>query len=609
MTDSVHVLGISAFYHDAAAALLTDGEIVAASQEERFTRKKHDPRFPVNAIQYCLEAGEIDPDELKAVVFYDNPALSFDRIVRTFVSAGESGKPSWMSAAPGWLSSKMFAEQLVREELQCDVPVLFSEHHFSHAASAFYPSPYQEAAVLTIDGVGEWATTTLGVGEGSDLQILKEIYFPDSLGLLYSAFTQYTGFRVNTGEYKLMGLAPYGNPIYANKIREHLIDVKEDGSFKLNLEYFGFTNSEHMTNAAFAELFGGEARPAESRLSQREMDLAASVQLVTEEVVLKLCRHVREITGKKNLCMAGGVALNCVANGKILQAEIFDNLWVQPAAGDAGCAIGAAAMVTHNYFGIDRQEANNVDDRQRGSYLGIRYSNAEIKAFLDHNKLPYEQVSDEDRAKIVGKALADQKIVGYMVGHAEFGPRSLGARSILGDARSAETQSQMNLKVKFRESFRPFAPCVLKHMSQDYFDLDHVSPYMLIVAPVKEEIRTPTSRAEGDDMITIVNQARSTIPAVTHVDYSARVQTVDGKYKQDYFDLMAEFEKLTGVGVIVNTSFNVRSEPIVGSPSDSYICFMRTGMDVLVMENFILVKSEQPEFKEQGDWRDQYELD
>jgi carbamoyltransferase len=607
----VHVLGISAFYHDSAACLVTDGRIVAAAQQERFSRKKHDPRFPADAIQYCLEAGGIaDASELAAVAFYDNPALSLDRIVRTLIAeAGEAGRPIWQHAAPGWLGSKLFLERMIRAELGADVPVRYGEHHFTHAASAFYPSPFEEAAILTIDGVGEWATTTLGIGTSEGVEILREIHFPHSLGLLYSAVTQFCGFKVNSGEYKLMGLAPYGAPDFADTIRRNLIGIKDDGSFRLNLEYFGYTTSLRMTNAAFHELFGGPPRPPESRITRREMDLAASLQAVTEEVVLKLARHLRQLSGRPNLCLAGGVALNCVANGKLLRERVFDGLWIQPAAGDAGGAVGAALLVSHEYLGVPRPPVDPGRDGQRGSYLGPSYSDAEVAAYLDARDYPYHRVDDDQRAAHVAEALAAGKVVGYLVGRMEFGPRSLGARSILGDPRDPRTQSIMNLKIKFRESFRPFAPSVLRHRCADYFELDTESPYMLLVAPVRPELRLPVAPCSGDDLIPVINQPRSTLPAITHVDYSARIQTVDPRDKPDFHRVLEEFERRTGVGVVVNTSFNVRGEPIVCSPHDAYTCFMRTQMDVLVLEHFILYKTEQPAFEDAQDWRQEYELD
>lgn len=606
----VTVLGISAFYHDSAACLTRDGQILAAAQEERFTRKRHDPRFCSHAIQYCLEAGEVEADQLDAVVFYDNPLLTLDRIMHTLAEAGEAGLASWLSGAPGWLGAKLFVERLVREELQCDVPVLYCEHHFSHAASAFYPSPFENAAVLTVDGVGEWATTTLGTAEGNDLQILEEIHFPHSLGLLYSAFTQYCGFKVNSGEYKVMGLAPYGQPRYAELILDQLIDVKVDGSFRLNMDYFQFTRSMYMTDSRFKDLLGGPAREPESQITQREMDLAASVQKVTEHVMVRLCRHLRELTGRTRLCLAGGVALNCVANGVVQREKIFDAIWIQPAAGDAGGAVGAALMATYAYFGVARHRPHHHGrDAQQGSYLGPRYGNAEIRAMLEHGGYTYHEMDDAQRAQHLARVLAEGKVVGYMVGRMEFGPRSLGARSILADARNPATQSVLNLKIKFRESFRPFAPSVLDARCQDYFDLESDSPYMLLVAPVREEIRKETPPATGEDMIAIVNQERSTIPAVTHVDHSARVQTVGAAEKPDFHQLLSAFERLTGSAVVVNTSFNVRGEPIVCTPQDAYKCFMRTDMDVLVLENFVLYKHEQPEFKDDANWRDEYELD
>ena len=604
-----YVLGLSAFYHDSAAALVKGGEIIAAAQEERFSRKKHDPRFPGHAINYCLEEAGIEAEELSAVVFYDNPVLSLDRIVHTLSQSGKAGLGAWLTGAPGWMAVKLFVERLVQQELGVNLPTLFVEHHLSHAASAFYPSPFEEAAVLTLDGVGEWATTTLCKGTNDEIQILEEIEFPHSLGLLYSAFTQYTGFKVNSGEYKLMGLAPYGKPIHADKIMSELIDVKPDGSFRLNLEYFGYLDGQTMTNARFHDLFGGPPREPESRIGRREMDLAASIQKVTEDVVMKIAVHMREITGSKNLCLAGGVALNCVANGKLLREKIFDRIWIQPAAGDAGGALGAALLGAHQYFRVPRPPVNPKQDRMNGSYLGPRFSNEEVRAFLDYYGYPYDTVSDDERAKIVAKALSEDKVIGYMVGRMEFGPRSLGARSILGDARSETAQRTINLRVKFRESFRPFAPSVAAEHSSEYFELDAESPYMLLVAPVREDLRTSVQQAQTDDMLQIVNQKRSTIPAITHVDYSARVQSVDGVSNPHYKAVLDEFRKLTGYSVIVNTSFNVRGEPIVCTAQDAYKCFMRTDMEVLVLENQILWRDKQPKFEEKENWRDEYGLD
>ena len=610
------ILGISAFYHDSAAAIIRDGEIIAAAQEERFSRKKHDPRFPSRAINYCLEEAFIDASELDAVVFYDNPLLSFDRLMKNLLTVAPQGLEQWTKAARSFLGVKALVKEHVRRTLGADVPLLFSDHHMAHAAAAFYPSPFAEAAILTVDGVGEWATLTLGHGRENRIELLKEIRYPHSLGLLYSAMTSYCGFKVNSGEYKLMGLAPYGRPVYAGRIREHLIDVKDDGSFRLNTEYFGFLERNVMTNEAFDELFGGPPRKAEARITRREMDLAASVQVVLEDVMLKLAQHARHLTGSKNLTLAGGVALNCVANGRILREGIFEDLWIQPAAGDAGNAVGAALLAHHQYFDGPRKLNSSGRDSQKGSYLGPAYSSAEVRAFLDRRGYPYARVMDaRERARIVARAIADGKIVGYMAGRMEFGPRALGARSILGDPRRPETQSTMNLKIKYRESFRPFAPAVLAERASDYFELEKESPYMLLVAPVRESRRRELS-LEGlacgdgdDDMLAVINRPRSDIPAVTHVDYSARVQTVNADDKPDFYQLLKEFDALTGCPVVVNTSFNVRGEPIVCSPQDAYRCFMRTGMDLLVMEDCLLWKASQPEFGEARDWRTEYELD
>ncbi|MBW3572781.1 MAG: carbamoyltransferase [Gemmatimonadetes bacterium] len=607
------VLGISAFYHDSAAALVQDGEIVAAAQEERFSRKKHDPRFPRNAINYCLEEAFIEPDELDAVVFYDHPLLTLDRVVRSLAAAAPRGEELWAQAARSTLGRNVFVAKYVRHALNADVPVLFTEHHASHAASAFYPSPFERAAILTLDGVGEWATTTIGRGDGADLRILKEIAYPHSLGLLYSAFTYFCGFKVNSGEYKLMGLAPYGRPVYADLIRERLVHVLPDGSFRLDTDYFGYLDSPVMTNERFAELFGGPARQPESRITRREMDLAASIQKVTEEVVVACARHARALTDLPDLVLAGGVALNCVANGILLREKVFDRIWIQPAAGDAGGALGAALLAAHTRFGSERRMNPTGRDMQKGSYLGPAYSTAEVQAFLDRGRYPYRRVSADERATTVAAALAEGKVVGYVAGRMEFGPRALGARSILGDPRRAETQVAMNLKIKYRESFRPFAPSVLAEKVSQYFELHEESPYMLLVAPVREDRQLPMSppsvHQADDDMLEVVRQARSDIPAVTHVDYSARIQTVHPDDKPDYHALIAEFERLTGYGVIVNTSFNVRGEPIVCTPQDAYRCFMRTEMDVLVLEDCILWKDEQPAVANDDSWKEEYELD
>ena len=609
MSNPRYILGLSALYHDSAAALIRNGEVIAAAQEERFTRVKHDRRFPVNAINYCLEEGMVEPDELDCVVFYDDPVLTTDRILRTLAQTGEKGLNQWLKSAPGLLGAKLRVPQLVAAELGTDVPVLFTEHHQSHAASAFFPSPFDNAAVLTIDGVGEWATTTLGYGEANRLRIDQDIHFPHSLGLLYSAFTAFTGFKVNSGEYKLMGLAPYGDPIHAQTIRDHLIEVKDDGSFRLNLDYFGYLDGEGMTNDRFAALFGGPARVAESKITKREMDLAASIQVVTEEIVHKIAAHLKARTGAANLCLAGGVALNCVSNGKLLASGLYDNIWIQPAAGDAGGALGAALLVAHHKYDTPRAPATPGRDRQKGSYLGPTVTNEEIEAYLDFNSYPAHRLDDADRAERVAAEMAKGKVIGWCVGRMEYGPRALGARSILGDPRSPEMQSAMNLKIKFRESFRPFAPAVLRDKVSDYFQLNADSPYMLLVAPVQDAIRKPQTITDYEDLRDIVNKPRSTIPAVTHVDYSARVQTVDGVDKPDYYDLIRAFEAQTGCGVIVNTSFNVRGEPIVCTVQDAYRCFMRTNMDVLVLENFVLFKDEQPKFEDAHNWREEFELD
>ena len=610
----VHVLGVSAFYHDSAAALVRDGEIVAAAQEERFSRKKHDPRLPRHAINYCLEEAFIEVDELDAVVFYDNPLLSFDRVLQSILSTAPRSEEQWLHAAPSVLGVKLFAAQQLRRALGRDVPVLFTRHHLAHAASAFYPSPFRRAAILTIDGVGEWATTSLCLGEDTEIRPLAEIHYPHSLGLLYSAFTYFAGFKVNSGEYKLMGLAPYGKPIYADRIRENLIHVKPDGSFRLDMSYFGYLEGHVMTNERFHDLFGGPPRAPESRITRREMDIAASIQQVTEEVMLGLARHAREITDAADLCLAGGVALNCVANGVLLRERIFDRIWIQPAAGDAGGALGAALVASHRRFGVPRTVRDDSRDSQKSSYLGPSYSAGEVRAFLDRHGYAYDVVPDaSERASRVARELAQGKVVGLVTGRMEFGPRSLGARSILGDPRNPDTQVQMNLKIKYRESFRPFAPSVLAERSAAYFELETESPYMLLVAPVREDRRRAMDAAavgsDDEDLLAIVRQPRSDVPAITHVDYSARVQTVREADQPFYHALLSAFERETGCAVLVNTSFNVRGEPIVCSPADAYRCFMRTEMDVLVLEDCILEKEKQEPLEDDGTWRQEYELD
>jgi carbamoyltransferase len=615
------ILGISCYYHDSAACLLEDGEIVAAAQEERFTRKKHDDGFPTNAVRYSMAQGGVSDDGLDAVAFYDKPLLKFHRILETYLSVAPRGLRSFAQAIPLWLKEKLWIPPRIAESLEaCGVEpperVLFAEHHESHAASAFYPSPFEEAAVLTLDGVGEWATTTLGVGEGNRLELIREIDFPHSLGLLYSAFTYFTGFRVNSGEYKLMGLAPYGTPRYAEVIRRELVDVQSDGSFRLNMDFFGYLDRLEMTNPRFEALFGGPPRRPETPITRREMDLARSVQEVTEEIVLKLARHAREVTGKRHLCMAGGVALNCVANGKLLREGIFDDLWIQPAAGDAGGALGAALAVWHRSLGEPRSLASRTGgdgrprDAMRGAYLGPELPAAEIRAFLDERGYPYREPTPEAWAGEIADLIASEQVVGLFQGRMEFGPRALGNRSILGDPRSPKMQSVMNLKIKYRESFRPFAPSVLEEKVGEYFGLDRPSPYMLLVADVCEDRQLPLRGDEADLPLTEwVNRPRSDLPAVTHVDYSARIQTVSGETNPGYHRILQEFERRTGCAVVVNTSFNVRGEPIVCTPEDAYRCFMRTEMDHLVLGPFLLAKTEQPELEDKVDWKDEFELD
>ena len=613
----VTTLGLSAFYHDSAAAIARDHEVVAAAQEERFTRRKHDAGFPTHAIDYCLGEAFVEPAELDAVIFYDDPVRTLDRAVQSSLTVAPEGRAVFVDATTSLLQSKVWAEPIVREALGSlgkHGRLLFAEHHLAHAASAFYPSPFNEAAILTLDGVGEWATTTLGMGSGNRIELLREIDYPHSLGLLYSAFTAFCGFKVNSGEYKLMGLAPYGRPVYADTIRTRLIDVKDDGSFRLNMEYFAYLTDAAMTNDRFAALFGGPAREPESRISRREMDLAASIQAVTEDVVVRLARTARRLTGASNLVMAGGVALNCVANGKLLRERVVDGLWIQPAAGDAGGALGAALLANHVYFDRPRPSTDGRRDSQRGSYLGPAYSSDEVSASLARRHAPFDRVEDPAvRASVIADTLAAGKVVGLCTGRMEFGPRSLGARSILGDPRKADTQAVMNLKIKFRESFRPFAPAVLRERVRDYFDLDADSPYMLLVAPVRADRRLPfdvdAAMGTGDDLMPAVNTPRSDVPAVTHVDYSARVQTVHADTNPEFHRIISAFETLTGCAVVVNTSFNVRGEPIVCTPDDAYRCFMRTDMDLLVVEDCLVWKSAQPPLEGDEDWRSRYALD
>ncbi len=606
----MNILGISAYYHDSAACLLKNGELIAAAQEERFTRRKHDQNFPIHAVKYCLREGRISIDDISYIAFYDKPITKFNRILETYLSYPGKGLKSFLMAVPLWLKQKLWISEQIEKESGFTGKILTPEHHESHAASAFFPSPFESAAFLTIDGVGEWATSSYGIGRGNKIEILAEQHFPHSLGLLYSAFTYFAGFKVNSGEYKVMGLAPYGEPKYVNTIYEHLIDVKEDGSFKMNMDYFDFAAGLKMTNKKMEKLFNGPARDPESTLTQREMDLARSIQAVTEDIVLKMARHVKKETGETNLCMAGGVALNCVANGKLLRSNIFDNLWIQPAAGDAGGAIGAAFIAHHHYLNKPLLPKRTGVDLQKGSYLGPAYSDEEIQFFLQKYNIPYSYYQKDDLLEIVTDLIQEENVVGWFQGRMEFGPRALGNRSIIGDPRSPGMQKKMNLKIKFRESFRPFAPSILADKVNEWFDITEESPYMLLVADVKEEKRREMTVEElmlwG---INRMNISRSDIPAVTHIDYSARIQTVDGKENKFYYDLLAKFYAKTGCPILINTSFNVRGEPIVESPLDAYKCFMRTEMDILVIGNFVIYKKEQPEFNDDINWRQVYELD
>ena len=608
---AMNILGISAFYHDSAACLVQDGVVVSAAQEERFTRKKHDESFPKNAIAFCLEQAGLRIEDLDHVAFYDKPLLKFDRILETFVAVAPRGFRMFKRGLPHWLGEKLNTPRLLDKGLEGRFKgrYVFTEHHESHGASAFFPSPFEDAAILTMDGVGEWATASLGHGTGNKMKLLRELRFPHSLGLLYSAFTYYCGFRVNSGEYKLMGLAPYGEPRFKDLILENLIDLKEDGSFRLDMQYFDYCVRERMTSAKFDDLFQGPPRTPESPLTQREMDLAASVQVVTEDVILRMARHARAVTGSNNLVLAGGVALNCVGNGKILESGIFENIWIQPAAGDAGGALGAALFVWHQL--LDRERTPGTMDSQFGSLLGPRHSREEITTYLDSVGARYTTYDSEDElATTVASLIADGNVVGHMQGRMEFGPRALGNRSIIGDARSRTMQSVMNLKIKFRESFRPFAPCVLREDVSEYFAMpdQYDTPYMLIVAPVQEKHRLPEEdQKEGLDKLKV---ARSTIPAVTHVDHSARVQTVDRDRHPRLHRIMGSFKEQTGCSVIINTSFNVRGEPIVNTPEDAWHCFMGTDMDVLVIEDTVLQKSDQPNSKvNREEYLSKFELD
>ncbi len=611
---TMNILGVSALYHDSAAALCHDGEVIAAAQEERFTRKKADASIPVNAIKYCLEncIGELD-----AVVYYDNPFLTLDRWLSGCVEVSPENLNLIKKTYPSMFGEKLWVHKLLEMAvggLGKYGKLLVCEHHYSHAASAFYISPFEDAAFLTIDGVGEWATTTIGIGSGNSIKILEQLNYPNSLGLLYSAFTYFCGFKVNFGEYKLMGLAPYGKPIFSDLIMDKLIDLKEDGSFKLHTEYFSFTKENVMTGPEFEELFGITRREPETLITKPYMDLAASIQKVTEDIIVKLVVHCKEVTKQENLVLAGGTALNCVANGKIIRSKIFKNVWIQPAAGDAGGALGAALYASHSIFGEKRKIS--YPDGQKGTYLGPEFSNQEIQEFLDKNRYKYHYMEDETLYRYIAEQIYKNKVIGLFWGRMEYGPRALGNRSIVANPLSENMQSNLNLKIKFRESFRPFAPAVLEECAEEYFDIDTKSPYMLLTAPVKESLRFPNDdihddREEGGkiDLLKIVNRKRSSLPAITHVDYSARIQTVSKDTNPAFWKTINEFKKLSNYGVVINTSFNVRGEPIVCSPEDAYLCFMRTNMDILVLQNFVLLKEEQQELNEDADWRKLYELD
>jgi carbamoyltransferase len=611
----VRILGVSAYYHDSAAALLVDGGVVAAAQEERFSRKKHDARFPVHALRYCLESQGLTLADIDAVVYYEKPLLTFERLLETYIGAAPRGGRSFVAAMQVWLKEKLFLKTEIKKQLKALAPedsqlpqLLFSEHHLSHAGAAFYPSPFEKAAVLCMDGVGEWATTSAWLGDGNKLEPLWEINFPHSLGLLYSAFTYYCGFKVNSGEYKLMGLAPYGEPHYAQLIRDHLVDIKPDGTFRLDLSYFKFHRGFQMTGRKFHKLFGRPPRKGETELSQFHMDLAASIQVVTEEIVLKLGCSLQAETGATQLCLAGGVALNCVANGKLLREGPFQEIWIQPASGDAGSALGAALVAWHQHFNQPRVPA--AGDAMKGTYLGPRFANCEIREYLTQIKAPFHALEDEPLFERLAELLDQGKVIGWFNGAMEFGPRALGARSILGDPRNQQMQSVMNLKIKYRESFRPFAPSVLEEEVANQFELTAKSPYMLLVAPVKSSLCKPMS-AEQEQLFGIekLNVPRSLLPAITHVDYSARVQTVSPATNPRYYNLIKAFQRRTGCPTLVNTSFNVRGEPIVCTPQDAYRCFMRTEMDVLVLENQLLLKEEQPTQERDERWMQDFELD
>jgi carbamoyltransferase len=603
-----HILGLSAYYHDSAACLLRDGEIVAAAQEERFTRKKGDAAFPQQAVAYCLRAGGIQVEDLTHVGFYDKPLLKFERILETYLGIAPHGFRSFLMAGPLWIKDKLYLDKQLRNELGYSGDIFYAEHHESHAASAFFPSPFERAAILTMDGVGEWATASIGIGEGNDLRLMSELHWPDSLGLLYSAITYYLGFKVNSGEYKVMGLAPYGEPKYVKLLLDNAVNLREDGSLTLNQEYFDYLGGLTMTNAAFDRLFGAPPRVPETHLVQRDLDIARSVQEVCEEAMLRMARTAHRLTGMDQLCLAGGVALNCVGNGRILREGPFERLWIQPASGDAGGALGVAQLIWHRHLASPRTV--NSHDSMKGAYLGPEFTPDEIRAFLDSVGAAYHCAQPDELIERTAAILTEGSVVGWFSGRMEFGPRALGARSILGDPRNPAMQSQMNIKIKFREGFRPFAPSVLREKVADWFDLDAESPYMLLVAPVRADRRIATTEEEeGRWGIEKLKVRRSEIPAVTHVDYSARVQTVSHEVNPAYHELISAFEQRTGCPVLINTSFNVRGEPIVCTPEDAYRCFMRTNIDYLVLWPFILDKKEQPAWREEGDWRKEVPLD
>ncbi|MBI4243414.1 MAG: carbamoyltransferase [Planctomycetes bacterium] len=603
----MNILGISAFYHDSAASLVQDGEIIAAVQEERFTRKKHDHNFPVNSVNYCLKAAGLTMNDINYVAFYEKPFLKFERILETYMQFAPLGIRSFIKSMPLWIKQKLWMKEYIKKELNYSRVIVFTEHHESHAASAFFPSPFREAAILTMDGVGEWTTTSFGLGKDNVMNLIAELKFPHSLGLLYSAFTYFTGFKVNSAEYKVMGLAPYGEPKYKDVILSELIDLKDDGSFRMNMKYFNYCTGLKMTNSRFERLFGGPPRQPEAKITQREMDLARSIQEVTEEVVVRIAKHVRKDTGQNKLCLAGGVALNCVANGKLFKEKIFDDIWIQPAAGDAGGSLGAALFVWYQYLD-NKRITDETSDSMYGALLGPDFSKGEILQFLNKNQIPFIELTDTELPKKVADLIAQEKVIGFFQGRMEFGPRALGARSIIGDARSPIMQETMNLKIKFRESFRPFAPSVLKEKASDYFELDKESPYMLLVADVKKEHRKHqvNNEAAGFDKLKVV---RSSIPAVTHVDYSARIQTVEKDTNPVFYEVISQLEKNYGCAVVINTSYNVRGEPIICTPADAYRCFMRTNIDYLVLGDFLLDKGCQKPIERDADWKKEFDLD